>query len=221
MNKINRKIPKYSFDQIVKVISSKYKDQQCLNATGYIAGMALDDDNLWTYGVYLFDIEEVWSFDEKDLESEGKFLPKDSYYKYDYGSIRVSVNNGAGEVKASYKSYSEIEEAIIDMQAPRVSGFMLEAALSSDDLHEMYRLIDLSIHSDNEVIRSSGYNTLWHLIRRFGDLISEEFIFNSMIAGLRDKSIIVLDTVNNIMEELEIDYFSLWNKIEKSAHNLI
>jgi hypothetical protein len=219
MNKSNEKKPKYTFDEIVKVINSKYQYQQGLNATGYIAGMALDDDNVWTYGVYLFDFEEVWGFDEEDLQSEGNFLAEDSDYKRDFGSIRVSVNNGAGEVKASYKSYSEIEDAIADIQAAKASGFMMEAALISENVDDMYRLISMCIVSSNEVIKSSGYNTLWHLIRRFSDLISEEFIFNSLIVGLADKSTLVLDVVNSIMDELEKENFSLWSKIKGSAND--
>lgn len=218
MNKSNEIKPKYSFDEIVKIINSKYQYQQGLNSTGYIAGMALDDDNVWTYGVYLFDFEEVWGFDEEDLQSEGKFLSEDSDYKRDFGSIRVSVHNGVGEAKASYKSYSEIEDAITDTKAAKVSGFMMEAALVSEDLDDMYSLINMCIGSSNEVIRSSGYNTIWHLIRRFGDVISEQFIFNSMIVGLADKSTLVLDVVNNIMDELERDNFSLWSKIKSVAN---
>lgn len=98
MTKINQQNPKYSFDEIVQIINSKHDDVTVLNMTGYIAGMAINDDGVWTYGVYLFELEEVWRFDEKDLSSTGKFV--DENFNKSGETIKIIVNDkGEGEIK--------------------------------------------------------------------------------------------------------------------------
>lgn len=214
---------KFDFYEIVEIVTTDPKKIWLNGKIGYVCGKAEPEvgtqSQMWGYAVSVFGVEYVQSFEENELKSTGNFFDKSTLPNL--GSIRVSVKGGVGEAKASYKSYSEIEDAICKSQAAKVSGFMLEAALVSEDLGDMYRLIGKCLESSNEIIRSSGYNTLWHLIRRFSDVISEEFIFDSMVSGLSDQSKMVLDTVNNIMDELEIDKFLLWNKIRVSTdtHN--
>lgn len=207
---------KFDFYEIVEIVTTDSKKVWLNGKLGYVCGKAEPEvgteSQTWGYALSVFGVEYVQSFEENELKSTGDFFDKSTLPNL--GSIRVSVSNGAGEVKASYKSYSEIEDSIINMQAAKVSGFMMEAALISKDVDDIYRLISMCIGSSNEVIRSSGYNTLWHLIRRFSDVISEEFIFNSMLVGLADQSTLVRDIVSSIMDELERDNFSLWSKIK-------
>jgi hypothetical protein len=93
----NQQQPKYSFDEIVKIVNSKYNDDTILNTTGYVAGMVYDD-GFWRYGVFLFDVEEVWRFDEEDLKSTGEFMSED--FSSSGGSIKVIVDDkGEGEIK--------------------------------------------------------------------------------------------------------------------------
>jgi hypothetical protein len=35
----NHQQPKYSFDEIVEIVNSKYNDDKILNTTGYVAGI--------------------------------------------------------------------------------------------------------------------------------------------------------------------------------------
>ena len=68
--------PKFVFREIVRIINSKHEETFVLNLEGRISGMAVDDEGFWTYGVFIFDINEVWGFDEEDLESTGRLSPK-------------------------------------------------------------------------------------------------------------------------------------------------
>jgi hypothetical protein len=98
MTKINQHKPKYSFDEIVQIINSKHDDANVLNQKGYIGGMVIDDDGVWNYGVFLFEYEEVWRFDEEDLKSTGEFVPED--FNMSGETIKVVVNKkGEGEIK--------------------------------------------------------------------------------------------------------------------------
>lgn len=90
---------KFAFDEIVKIINSKYDDVSILNSTGYIAGMAMGENHKWEYGVFLFEVEEVWRFDESELESTGKFLKQENFYD-DASKITVIVDkDGKGHIK--------------------------------------------------------------------------------------------------------------------------
>ncbi len=210
---------KFDFYEIVEIVTFDPKKKWLNGKLGYVCGKAEpeEESNLqsWGYALSVFGLEYVQSFEENELKSTGNFFDKSTLPNF--GSIRVAVKDGAGEVKPSYNSYSEIEDAIAAMQAAKVNGFMLEAALVSEDLDDMYTLIGKCLASTNEIIRSSGYNTLWHLLRRFSDDLAEEFIFECMIAGLADQNTMVQDIVNNIMDELERDNFSLWSRIKDAA----
>lgn len=212
---------KFDFYEIVDIVTTNPKKIWLNGKKGYIRGKSEPEDGedeTYGYAVSVFGVKYLQSFEENELKSTGNFFDKSTLPNF--GSIRVAVKDGAGEVKASYSSYSEIEDAIAAMQAAKVNGFMLEAALVSEDLDDMYTLIGKCLASPNEIIRSSGYNTLWHLLRRFSDDLAEEFIFECMIAGLADQNTMVQDIVNNIMDELERDNFSLWSRIKDAAHKL-
>ena len=98
MSKVIQPKSKFVFDEIVEIINSQHDDATILNAMGYIAGMALNDEGSWAYGVFLFELEEVWHFDEEDLRSTGKFVPEN--FNQSGETIKVIVNDkGEGEIK--------------------------------------------------------------------------------------------------------------------------
>lgn len=98
MTNLNQSKPKFSFDEIVEVINEKYDHIFISNKRGYIAGMAIDDNNQWGYGVCLFETGEVWSFDEDDLKTTSQFVPNN--FNRSGETIKVIVNSkGEGEIK--------------------------------------------------------------------------------------------------------------------------
>ena len=60
--------PKFNFDEIVEVIVQQYNDVP-VGSRGYIVGLDEDPQIINGYGFFLFDLDEVWEFDESDLES--------------------------------------------------------------------------------------------------------------------------------------------------------
>ena len=141
---------KFDFYEIVKIVTSDPNKLELYGKLGYIRGKAAPEtaeSQEWGYAVSLFDLDNTWSFEENELESAGKFFDKNAIP--DYGKIRVLVNDkGEGSVKASYSSYSEIKEEILQSNESKVSGYMIEAGMISKDLDDLNGLIELCINSN-------------------------------------------------------------------------
>ena len=56
---------------------------------GAVVGKAQADDGSWSYGVFVYDEQVVWSCSEDELASTGEFDRRDSHYGGE--SIRVSL----------------------------------------------------------------------------------------------------------------------------------
>jgi hypothetical protein len=92
---------KFSFYEIVRIniptekIDSKSK--KINYKLGVVRGKSFDDKG-WYYGVFIGDVQEVWSFDEDELESTGKFADPNAHLSGE--NIRVVVNEkGEGSIK--------------------------------------------------------------------------------------------------------------------------
>ena len=73
LNNKNRNQFKFDFDENVLVKPKELKLKYLENYTGKISGKELNYDGTPNYGVYIYKLEEVWSFDEDELESMGTF----------------------------------------------------------------------------------------------------------------------------------------------------
>jgi hypothetical protein len=89
---------KFIFDEIVVI---KTKDSNTLhlnNQKGYISGKSCNEKGEWNYGVFIFDLEEVWCFDEHELEKTGKHVSED--YNKTGETVKIIVDeNGEGKIK--------------------------------------------------------------------------------------------------------------------------
>lgn len=210
---------KFEFYEIVKVFTKDQKTLSFNGKCGYIAAKSEPDlnvnkEDIFRYVVKFSELEFSPMFDENELESTGEFFDKNKIENY--GSIRVSVDsNGAGSVKASYQSYSEIEDEMNKSKASKASGHLIEAGMLSNDLDIMYNLIDRGIRHPEHIIRGSAYSALWHLLRRFRDEISTQFLIKTLRTGLSDKNNHVLAVTNCIMEDLEYNSPDIWEQIER------
>lgn len=209
---------KFDFYEIVKINTTDSKKLEANGMLGYIRGKSEPESvyiKTCSYAVKLFDYEYLRSFEENELESTGEFFDKTKIPNH--GSIRVAVDdNGVGSVKASYKSYTEIENAINSSQASKASGYMIEAGMTSNDLDIMYNLIFIAIQHPDYIIRSSGYSALWHLLLRFKNKVSSQVLMKALRIGLTDKNKHVLETVNCIIEDLQNIAPDVLEQIEKN-----
>lgn len=210
---------KFDFYEIVRVCTINKKKISLNGKCGYIAAKSEPDLNinknkLFSYVVEFPDITYSSMFEENELESTQEFFDKTKIPNH--GSIRIAVDdNGVGSVKASYNSYTEIENAISRSQASKASGYMIEAGMTSNDLDIMYNLIFIAIQHPDYIIRSSGYSALWHLLLRFKNKVSSQVLMKTLRIGLTDKNEHVLKTVNCIIEDLQNIAPDVLKQIEK------
>ncbi len=90
---------KFTSYEIVRIInpSKKYKENlKYLN--GFISAMSINRHGVYYYGVFLFNKQEGYCFEEHELESTGQFVKKEDYYSGE--SVKVIVHpDGRGELK--------------------------------------------------------------------------------------------------------------------------
>lgn len=85
---------KFSFHEIVRVISSKDNLKEIQNIEAPIIGMA-EENGLWYYGLDVPD--GLCSVDEHDIISTGKFANSEDYKSVGSISLRV-LPDGSGEI---------------------------------------------------------------------------------------------------------------------------
>jgi hypothetical protein len=68
------KSPKFNFKEIVRIVSQREPVKQpVIGLVGYVSGRAQDENGLWSYTIFLYDLEECWSFDEEMLKTTANF----------------------------------------------------------------------------------------------------------------------------------------------------
>ena len=90
---------------------------------------------------------------------------------------------------------------------------MIEAGMVSNDLDDLYELIELCIKNDSSTIQVAGYTALWHLLLRFKSELSAYKLI-SYINMRFNKSNAALDVVNCIIDDLYLINRDVWNKIK-------
>lgn len=87
---------RFDFYEIVLLKDSSFtKSKGVMGLTGLVLGKSKNENDVWGYAIYLFELEEVWDLDEDFLESTGHFSSKEEFY--DGNSVQVKVKNGKGE----------------------------------------------------------------------------------------------------------------------------
>jgi hypothetical protein len=84
--------PKFQYYEIVRVTKSKYPEH--VGKLGAVLSRPEDDQKQRDYAICFYDFEEVWIFDEDELESTGKIERRETFYSGD--SIRVRVDPDTG-----------------------------------------------------------------------------------------------------------------------------
>lgn len=86
----------FEYYEIVKVIACA-GDPELIGAEGYVAGKSYEDGGpIEGYGIFLFDAEEVYSFDATEIVSLGRFVDPNEVMSGD--SIRVRNEDGRGVI---------------------------------------------------------------------------------------------------------------------------
>jgi hypothetical protein len=89
---------KFNFNEIVKIQTSDIRKKYLNEKRGVIKGKSCNEQGDWSYGVTLFEFQEVYCFDEIELQATGEFAPKDLYDEADTVTVVVD-KNGKGEIK--------------------------------------------------------------------------------------------------------------------------
>ena len=89
----------FRFYEVVRIASDNHRYKQINGLSGYISGMAQNDDGNWIYAVFIFETERVWSLAEPDLVSNGTFVKKEDFETEERVNITVNPRTGEGMVK--------------------------------------------------------------------------------------------------------------------------
>ena len=82
---------KFSFYEVVKIVSVRTSLKKVSGKLGAILGKAETDGGSWVYTVHVFDANETWCADEKELFSTGTYMTKEDFFSGD--SITVSMTS--------------------------------------------------------------------------------------------------------------------------------
>ena len=84
---------KYDFFEVVEMIKSRKVKME-----GYILGKAQDEDGNWSYGVFVYDTQTVWSAAEGEVRSLGRFdeVAREEYKHRPLVNVRVDAKTGEG-----------------------------------------------------------------------------------------------------------------------------
>jgi hypothetical protein len=88
--------PGFKFYEQVRIAPSKPQSQSVAGELGVIFGMS-GEPGAWTYGVFVLRIEEVWCFDEAELQTTGVFFHREDFYSGKSGRVRVD-SSGRGKI---------------------------------------------------------------------------------------------------------------------------
>ncbi len=90
---------KFTSYEIVRIVNpSKMHKENLKYLNGFIDGMTINRNGVYYYGVFLFNKQEGYCFEEHELESTGQFVKKEDYYSGE--SVKVIVHpDGRGELK--------------------------------------------------------------------------------------------------------------------------
>ena len=90
---------KFKSYEIVRIVNpSKWHKENLKYLNGFIGGMGINKHGIYGYDVFLFNKQEVYCFEEHELESTGEFAKKEDFYSGQ--SIKVIVHpDGKGELK--------------------------------------------------------------------------------------------------------------------------
>lgn len=86
---------KFDFYEVVKVVSNNVRLKKIWSMEVIVSGKA-EEDGVWSYAVSIPD-GLVWSVDENDIISTGKFVNPEDYKSVDSVRIRV-LPDGSGEI---------------------------------------------------------------------------------------------------------------------------
>lgn len=89
---------KYQFYEVVRVAPSFAGPQHVVGLEGAVLGMAQDEVGRWSYGVYLYKLERVWSFSQEDLEVTGVMDRRESFYDGPVITVVVDPWTGKGRI---------------------------------------------------------------------------------------------------------------------------
>jgi hypothetical protein len=104
----------------------------------------------------------------------------------------------------TYNTLEEIKREISNSDVKNVCNHMAGAGMSCDDLDGLFELINLCLKHDEPWIRNAGFIALYHLNVRFKDKLNSRILVKILGVGLSDNSDIVLGTVNDIIDDLNV-----------------
>jgi len=86
----------FEFYEVVRVLSCVDKPH-LIGKEGYVAGKSYEDGGpVEGYAVFIFDVEEMFSFDPNEIVSLGRFVDEDEVMSGE--SIRVRNEDGKGVI---------------------------------------------------------------------------------------------------------------------------
>jgi hypothetical protein len=86
---------RFKFYEQVRISASRPGTESVVGELGAVFGIS-GDAGSWSYGVFVLRIEEVWCFDEAELEPTGVYFQRDDFYSGE--SVRIQVDaNGYGQ----------------------------------------------------------------------------------------------------------------------------
>lgn len=78
------------------------------NSRGCVLGLSEDEKGVYGYAIWVDDEEEVWMFDEENLQSTGTFAKREDFY--DGATLHVSQDGGVVGYSWGDPSEEETEE---------------------------------------------------------------------------------------------------------------
>lgn len=72
---------KFKFYERVRVTSVNPGLTSINSKLGAVLGKAQGDDGQWSYGVFIYETERVWTCCEDELTATGEFDRRDSFYQ--------------------------------------------------------------------------------------------------------------------------------------------
>lgn len=91
--------PKFTFYEVVDVVSGRQVVAPVVGHRGAVLGMAQCDDGRWVYAIHLLESGEGWDMEESELVSTGIFMTREDFYEGDSISVEVDTDSGEGWLK--------------------------------------------------------------------------------------------------------------------------
>lgn len=92
---------RFQFYEVVAVVASDESSiESAIGEEGTILGMAQDEESQrWSYSVTIASTGKVWTFDERQLESTGRYQNRSDLYSNETVRGRVDPDTGKGSIK--------------------------------------------------------------------------------------------------------------------------